>query len=234
MASTTNNSIVHFCSGCSIEMTLFADTAPSTDGDSVPNSFLTKCFHVLCRKCRIKGGQQCAVCNANTRYMAISHQMPQRFRSYFDQLSQMQTQMENQANFQMSQARLIGSKFIAKRDQLKQKCVETKKMVNDSKQKCQRTQDDKHKMEIILQTIRDDNRRQADKHEQDSQPKRSQRDQWQFSPNNTQSTVHGHDNMTSEQALLDNFTAFGDKFTAPVTSAAPVMSFGSDDMFQFK
>lgn len=153
MASTSINSIVHFCSGCSIEMTLFGETPPNSDGESV-KSFLTKCFHILCQKCRTKGGQQCVACNATTQYLPISRQMPQRYRSYFSQLPEMRTQLEKRAHFQSSQARLICSKFIIKRHRLKQKCADVKRLLVESKQKYQDIHDIKIKMEIILKTIR--------------------------------------------------------------------------------
>lgn len=158
MVSTKANSIDFLCNGCFVEMTLFGETPPSTDGQPVKNSFITECFHVLCLQCRKKGDQQCVVCKKDTRYMAVSCRMPQRYRTYFNDLTKMQTKFEKVMSFQSGQSQLSGMKFVDKREQLKQKCADAEEMVNESKQKYQTTRDKKEQMKVICKIVHDENR----------------------------------------------------------------------------
>lgn len=158
MASTKSGPIVFLCNGCFVEMTLFGETPPSTDGQPVKNSFISECLHVLCRQCRNKCNQQCAVCKKTTRFMTISRKMPERYQTFFNTLTKTQTKLERVISFQTWQAQLSGKKFVDKREKLKQKSVHAEEAVNGSKQKYQTTRDDKHQMKIICKIIHDSKR----------------------------------------------------------------------------
>lgn len=154
MTSTTNNASISVCNGCFVEMTLFEGKPKNPDGDS----FISECFHVLCRNCRDKGGQRCVVCKVRTRFMAISNRMSSRYLSYFNSSTKMQKEMEETVDFQLAQVEITGSKLIAKKVQFKQNITQLMKMVNELKKKAQRTGDAKNKLETIYNSIVNDKR----------------------------------------------------------------------------
>lgn len=152
MASTASKPILWFCNGCFNELTLFDDT-PNADGAHIHNSFLTVCYHILCRDCRRKCDQKCVVCDAIVSFMPISSQMPQRYRQIFDDFTAFQTKFEKLVFFQRTQAQLIGKKLFIKKELYEQKCTRAREYVAKMEQECQLTRDDKHKMETIYNDI---------------------------------------------------------------------------------
>lgn len=79
--------------------------------------------------------------------------MSSHYLSYFESPANKQKEMERKIEFQLSHVEMIGSKLIAKKEQFKQKITELLKMVNETKKKAQRTEDAKHKLKIIYNTI---------------------------------------------------------------------------------
>lgn len=116
---SNTESLVFHCNSCLVELGLF-DDAPKTGprGDKVHKRFWTKCYHVLCNNCKLKGGQTCAACRKPTAYMEISEAMEFHFKVHFQPLDRVKNLERSIISFQRSQSALVMNNMIEQLNRL--------------------------------------------------------------------------------------------------------------------
>lgn len=150
-----------FCNGCLIELKLF-DNAEPTAGGRIPKRYYTNCQHVLCQNCKMRYNDRCAACKKPCRTLEINNQMSSFHRTFFEPSVKMRANLIGAVQFQTIHREHVTSQMIAQLKQLHEKYREDERKLVEVKKKREDSLDEKRKIMIIFNKIRDETKRLVD------------------------------------------------------------------------
>lgn len=149
--------MVFLCNKCMRPLNLFQDVTV-VDGQQ-QHPYMAECFHIFCHGCRANCQNQCAACHKQTRFLAITRDMPERYKIYFTDIRKLQADhLMNTADFQRQQDELIVSRTIKKQKYLDRKCAEALQNAKSAEEYYQKELGIIRKLGIICQKVRDEKR----------------------------------------------------------------------------
>lgn len=149
--SSVHHPAVIQCNRCLGELKPFQDV-PSTGGSRPLKCFLSNCRHILCQTCRMKFADQCSVCNQKCRFIEISRNMPEQFRTHFESI-QMRQNLIGTVRFQQEQSAFITSRTIAEASAMRTKSRALTQTSKDADDTYEQTATEHRKLMIIFEKV---------------------------------------------------------------------------------